>query len=157
MTQVHRHTTVPGDLAHDRGAHHPGSVTWHSIEVATDAHADDVVGRLRHPRTGWLRPFLLLAVHAGSDGAAGDVQYRISDVRPDGDGVHFAGLVWLPRAGQAVFSSFSGRIVVRDRDDRVSLALHGDAVGGSDRINEGVLSRLVELLAGALAEVRANH
>jgi hypothetical protein len=110
-----------------------------------------VLGLLGHRRTDWLRLFLLLARRSAGDGAAGDVDYAlgaVTDVEDDGRG---AALQWSPEAGAQVFTTFSGRVLVRERDGQVAHIVQGNTRGGNNRVNACLLTRLVELLAGALA------
>jgi hypothetical protein len=127
-------------------------VTTHEIELRVDAGAAEVTGLLGHRRPGWLRPFLLLARVSVGDGVAGDVAYSLGEVVDVEDGGWAAALRWQPQAGAGLFAAFSGRLLVRAYPDRVALVVQGEAVGGEQPVNDALLTRLVVLLTGALAE-----
>lgn len=120
--------------------------------MPVETGADEVIGLLGHRRAAWLRPFLLLARRSVGDAAVGDVDYELGAVVDAADGVRAAALRWQPDAGADVFTTFAGRLVVREGGDHIALAVEGDTQGGIDQVNEALLTTLMELLAGALAE-----
>lgn len=114
--------------------------------------AGAVVRLLASEPTSWLRRFLRLALIPVLDVPGSyDVPgwYRLG--KPSDEGLASqAPLVWWPHAGDKVFESFRGELVVSLGDGLTILALRGNSEGGTPSVNDRVLSATLELVGAAI-------
>jgi hypothetical protein len=127
-------------------------MTEHSIEVIGDNPTVDPFELLTARPTGWLRLFLMLAVHRQSSlaTARGVPWYRLGASTPVGSGARAARLIWWPHLGDATFQSFRGELRITYDGRQVALSLIGETIGGEAETNEAALTSLLRLIVTAL-------
>jgi hypothetical protein len=129
----------------------------HHIETTIDAPGAEVLSVLRTRPASWLRSFLRLAI-LGAGGTRGvEVStppwYRLGVPESNSSGATVSTLTWWPHADRPdVFDRFKGRLIVSDAGTATRLELDGRANGGLDERNDALLSRLLTLMGGAIAE-----
>jgi len=127
-------------------------MTEHGIEVIGDNPTVNPFDLLTARPTGWLRLFLILAVHrqAAAASARSVPWYRLGPSRPVGPGAIAASVIWWPHLGDAAFQRFRGELRVTYDGHRVTLGLTGQSMGGDAEANEATLTALLRLIVTAL-------
>lgn len=126
-------------------------MTVHSVEVVAALRSVDPRELLAITSTGWLRRFLVLAVHPYASAASvrGVPWYRLGPGAGVGAEVK-APLVWWPHLDDVTFRSFRGELCVRVVGPRVVFGISGTALGGESAQTNAILSDLLRLLAAAV-------
>ena len=131
------------------------TTTDHRHAVLVAMGAPDVARMLDARPASWLGSFLRLAA-LRADALARPTAppwFRIGSFATDGDAVA-APFSWRPHLGDALFTSFRGRLVVRQDDGGSQLVIEGTVTGGPERANDRVIEAFLASLGSAL---EASH
>lgn len=127
-------------------------ISAHSIEFDAALQSLDPRELLVIGSTGWLRQFLMLAVHryVATAPVRGVPWHRLGPARPVGHNEMVAPFVWWPQLGHATFESFHGELLVRVADRRVTFGISGTATGGQPDQTNAILAELLRLIVAAV-------
>jgi hypothetical protein len=132
------------------------TTTDHRHAVRLAMGAPEVARMLDARPASWLGSFLRLAA-LRADALARPTAppwFRIGSFTADEDAVA-APFSWRPHLGDALFSSFRGRLVVRQDDGGSQLVIEGAVTGGPDRANDRVIEAFLASLGSALEASQA--
>jgi hypothetical protein len=127
-------------------------MNMHLYSVTVNVDHDVIENVLAVRPATWLEPFLRLAARKSRNCGPGSAPwYRLSPLRVVDRGWVAAPLVWWPHVeDDAVFSRFSGRLLVRPDTDRTTLSIEGETTGGTFAASSAMLSGLLELISAAV-------
>ena len=124
------------------------------LDLSVGVPLAELVALLEVRPRQWLGEFLRIAALTATadlptaDRAPG--RYRTGSAVLGDRGGTAVPIVWSPNVGVEVFTSFTGRLVVRPSVDGPVLAVQGGTTGGSSARNSTVLRGLLQLIASAI-------